>query len=331
MSLITGRVRLRTPRPLGMATIVVVVLCSGCSPRYDEMVALGTLERDRIELVAESSEPIIQVPVREGDVVEVGAVLLQQDTTRANIALAHARAEQATAQSGLTAAEAGPRQQQITAARARLEAAMSSEKTARSELQRELSLIERNLASQSGVDTLQGRVDETTARTQEIRAVLDELLEGTRSELIDQARSNHAAAHALVRDLEVTLERATIRAPISGQVEALPVEVGERPPQGSTVAVLLAGGRTYARVHLPHELRTQLAAGSRAEILLDGREPLPGRLRWVAASAAFTPYFALNQHDRSRLSYLAEIDLVEEDDSLPVGVPVEVSFPELGQ
>ena len=49
-----------------------------------------------------------------------------------------------------------------------------------------------------------------------------------------------------------------------------------------------------------------------------------------AADAAFTPYFALSQHDRSRLSYVAEIDLTgEETERLPVGIPVQVTFPDL--
>ena len=51
-------------------------------------------------------------------------------------------------------------------------------------------------------------------------------------------------------------------------------------------------------------------------------------IRWISSEAAFTPYFALTQHDRSRLSYLAEIDLTDGGD-LPAGIPVEARFPEL--
>jgi HlyD family secretion protein len=133
-----------------------------------------------------------------------------------------------------------------------------------------------------------------------------------------------------VQDLEITLERAAIKSPVRGIVESLPFELGERPPFGTTVVVVLASGRTYARVHVSEPLRAQLSPGSRAEIWLDARSaPLTGKLRWIAADAAFTPYFALNQHDRSRLSYLAEIDLDLNDDSLPIGIPVEVTFPDL--
>ena len=164
----------------------------------------------------------------------------------------------------------------------------------------------------------------------EAQAALDELLEGTRSETIDQARAMHAAAVANVEDLQVALARTTVRAPVGGVIEAVPFKTGERPPLGATVIVMLASGRTYARVHVSEPLRAQLKVGDPAEIWLDGRAAaVPGSLRWISADAAFTPYFALNQHDRSRLSYLAEIDVADNAAILPVGIPVEVSFPGL--
>jgi HlyD family secretion protein len=57
-------------------------------------------------------------------------------------------------------------------------------------------------------------------------------------------------------------------------------------------------------------------------------EPLAGTVRYISAEAAFTPYYALTQKDRTRLSYLAEVTL---DDAraaaLPAGIPVQVTLP----
>lgn len=309
------------------SVVVVAILAIGGCGGVQDLASLGTLERDRIELVAESTEPITRILVEEGDHVDIATILVQQDTARAEIALARARAEEAVARSALAEAEEGPRQQQISQGRARLTAATSAVATARLELDRELSLVKRQLTSQSKADILQGRFDESVARRDEAQAALDELLEGTRSEAIDQARSRFAVVQATVEDLKITLERAATRSPVKGTVESLPFEVGERPPFGATVAVVLASGRAYARVHVSQTLRTQLASGAEAQIWMDSHdEPLTGRLRWIAADAAFTPYFALNQHDRSRLSYLAEVDVVDADLALPIGVPVEVVF-----
>ena len=48
-----------------LLVILAGILLAGCAPDTDR-VLLGTLERDRIELVAESNEPIIGILVREG-------------------------------------------------------------------------------------------------------------------------------------------------------------------------------------------------------------------------------------------------------------------------
>jgi HlyD family secretion protein len=71
-----------------------------------------------------------------------------------------------------------------------------------------------------------------------------------------------------------------------------------------------------------------MLAGSRVAVAIDGVDGvLEGTVRFISAEAAFTPYYALTQKDRARLSYLAEVAL---DDaraaSLPVGVPVQVTI-----
>lgn len=306
------------------------LMCAGCDLQQSDL-AVGILERDRIELVADSSEPVVEIPVREGAAVVPGDVILRQQATRAEAHLADAVAQRDVALARLAEAEEGPRAQAIAQGRARLAAATSAAITADHELEREISLVAKNYSSQNTVDILQGRYDEAVARRSEAEAVLDELLEGTRSETIDQARSGYAAAAARVVELEISVARTATRSPVSGVVEALPFEVGERPGVGQVVGVVLADSPTYARVHIPEPIRTRLRPGIAAEVRIDGyAEAFGGRIRWISSEAAFTPYYALTQHDRSRLSYLAEIDLdAEGAGELPAGIPVEVRFPEL--
>ncbi len=53
---------------------------------------------------------------------------------------------------------------------------------------------------------------------------------------------------------------------------------------------------------------------------------MDGRVRWVASEPAFTPYYALTERDRGRLSYVAKVDLDQVRERLPDGVPVNVEF-----
>jgi len=309
--------------------LATALLYAGCEDSLSEIPALGTLERDRIELAADSSEPIRAILVREGQSVVPGDVLIMQSTERADAALARARADEQTAKAALAEAEQGPRAQAIDQGRARLQAARSAQVTAQHELERQKSLVERNFSTQSTVDILQGRHDESVARVEEAQSVLDELLEGTRNEKIDQARSRYAAAAATVADLTITLRRASVISPVAGTVEVLPFELGERPRPGTTVAIVLANKPVYARVHIPEPMRTRVKPNTPAKVHIDSfSEPFNAAVRWVAADASFTPYYALSERDRTRLSFLAEIDLQDtKAANLPIGVPVRVTFP----
>jgi HlyD family secretion protein len=53
---------------------------------------VGELAWDRVELSNEAAEPISGIPVREGEQVEAGALLVQLDTSRAQAVLASAKA-----------------------------------------------------------------------------------------------------------------------------------------------------------------------------------------------------------------------------------------------
>ena len=66
---------------------------------------------------------------------------------------------------------------------------------------------------------------------------------------------------------------------------------------------------------------------TRLDIRFDGIDGIrQGTVRWVSADATFTPYFALTEHDRSRLSFLAEVD-IDNASSLPTGLPLEAWIP----
>jgi HlyD family secretion protein len=94
------------------------------------------------------------------------------------------------------------------------------------------------------------------------------------------------------------------------------------------VAILLDSRRTYARIYVPEYLKSRIVPGTKMQVTIDGQpRNLQGTVRWVSADASFTPYFALTEHDRSHLSYVAEVDLPAASD-LPVGVPLEALPPE---
>lgn len=304
---------------------LAAVACGG-----DGEVLLGTLERDRVELVAEAREPIVEVAVREGDAVTEDQLLLRLDTTAIDAELAEARSRAAQAERRLAELVAGARSEQVRAARANLAGAVARAEAESKEFDRIEKLVADAMLPANALDRQRALKDGAAADERAARERLLELEHGTRVEVIDQAAAALAAARAQVAGFELSLARHTVRAPRAGVIDALPYELGERPPAGAPVAVLLAAGQPYARVYIPETRRAGVAAGDAATVRIDGTDrDWRAEVRYVSSEAAFTPYYALNERDRGRLSFLAEIVLTEpEAASLPTGIPVETRLTE---
>jgi HlyD family secretion protein len=307
--------------------VLAALFAVSCGDAENPNLVVGELASDRIELTAETNEPILRIAVAEGDDVAAGQVLVEQDAARATARLAEAEAALGQAQARLDELVRGPRAEQITAARATVEGATQDLEFRQSELQRVRDVHARGLASPDLLDRTQAALDAAQANLKLRLAQLEELLAGTTIEQLAQAEQAVRQAAAYRDGARINLERLVIRSPVDGIAESRLFELGERPNPGQPLMVVLAGRQPYARVYVPERLRIHVAAGDAVDVHIDGlAEPVKGRVRWVASEAAFTPYFALTERDRGRLSYVAKIDLDVDRDRLPDGVPVEAEF-----
>ncbi len=302
---------------LSIATLAVV----GCQPESDQGM-VGTLERNRITLTLESAEPIAAIHVADGTMVDAGTLLLEQDDARMALELSRLEAERDLAAARLAELRRGPREEAIREAQALLESAQAETVNANAELVRTRDIFERGLSNQSTLDRAETRYATARAQERARRESLDALLHGTTAEELQQAAAAVKATDAAVSGARLSLERTKLHAPVDGMVDKVLARLGERPVPGQAVAIMLDSARTYARVYVPEHLRSRITPGDELRVEIDGQpEAFTGTVRWVSADASFTPYFALTEHDRSHLSYVAEIDL-ERASKLPVGVPL---------
>ena len=317
-----------------MSLLAALALLAGCAEETPQ--ALGTLEYDRIAIPAPASERIAAIEVREGQQVEAGQLLLTLEDTRAG---AQARALEAQAEqqgSALQELEAGPRSEQLAAARARLAAAQAQARDADAYLARVQPLGERQLVAAADIDRARAAAGNASAAVRAAQAALEELEHGTRPEQLAQGEAALRAAQAQATAQQATLDDLAVRAPRAARVDSLPFEVGARPATGAAVAMLLVGDAPHARVYIPQPIRAGIDVGDAARVLLveaDGSErAFNGRVRMIRSEPSFTPYYALIGEDAARLVYLAEIELTgDEAGGLPAGLPVRAEFGQAGR
>ncbi|WP_369348695.1 HlyD family secretion protein [Stenotrophomonas sp. JAG2] len=309
---------------------VWLLLLLGC--RETDEAALGTLEWDRITVPAAAAETIVAVHVREGQQVQAGTSLLQLEPTRTAAQLQALQADAARAGQVLDELRQGPRNEDIAQARANLAAVRAQAEDAAAYYRRLQPLGRQQLVAAADVDRARAAAGNAHGVVRAAEQALLALEHGTRVEEIAQGESALQAAQAQASGQAETLRRLDLLAPRAGRVDALPYRLGDQPPVGAPLAVLLVGDRPYARVYLPEPLRVRVRVGQAATIALQGREgTLVGRVRSIRSDPGFTPYYALSGADAARLSWLAEIELTADNDAaamtqLPAGVPVRVSF-----
>ncbi len=310
-----------------MTALSGAMVLVACGQTDDANRVVGAMASDRIELTAEVSEPITEILVSEGEFVQQGQLLLRQDNNRALASSLEAEASLGQAQARLDELVRGPRSEQIAAARANLEGATASREFYETEYERAQKVYAMDLASPETLNKAKAALDSAAADLDLRRAQLQELLSGTTVEELAQAEQAVVQAQARLDYLTVDLARHELRAPVDGIADTRLFELGERPAREKVMMVVLAGKQSHARVYVPESLRVLVSPGTPALIHIDGlADAVQGRVRWVSSDAAFTPYFALTERDRGRLSYLAKVDVAEDMPRFPDGVPVEVEL-----
>lgn len=312
------------------AHVYVLACCSlfitACSDNNANL-ALGTLERDRIVLKATAAEIITQLPIQEGTTVKPGDLLIQLDDRRQLALVAQAQASLASAEANLSKLQNGARTEDIAAARSQVKGADAQLQEAQKTFERAEALVGKKLAGAAELDSARARRASAQAQQEQARENLSLLTNGTREEDLQQAEAQVALAKAALDLEQHNLAELSVRATRTGRLDHLPKHLGERTSIGEAVVTLLDAGAPYARIYVPETHRLKISTGQALKVRVDGLEEFQtGTVRWISQDPAFTPYFALNSTDRTRLVYLAEVRLPDSAADLPSGLPVQVEL-----
>ena len=307
--------------------ILISLVITACSDS-NEGVALGTLERERVIHPATTNEILIDLPVSAGQLVEKGQVIAKFDAELQQAIVAKAQAQLAQATAFLEKTLNGARPEEVAAASAKVAAANAAYTQSEANFRRAKTLVKDKLASQETLDSATAARDETFANLESAKQNLNELTNGSRVEDINSAKAQVQAAEAELKVQQKYLSDLSIKAMRAGRVDNLPWHVGERVTKGSPVVIIQANSAPYARVYIPEPYRAKLNQGMTLTVRVDGIDKdIQGELTWIATEPAFTPFYALNQEERARLMYLAEVTLPTSENNLPTGVPAQVIMP----
>jgi HlyD family secretion protein len=324
--------------------IVLSLVVAACSekPPANEVRASGHVEATDVRLAPEVGGRIILLPVKEGDRVEAGALILRLDDRDHSLAVQRAKAEQSHAEAQLRLLQAGSRQEDISQAQAQAQATRDELGAARAELanaeadlQRFEDLLQANAGSRKQRDDAATRRDVARERLRSIESQIraaDEavarLKAGARPQEIDAARARVAAAAVQVAANQEAVDDTSLVSPITGVVTEKLVEAGEVIAARSPVVVITDLSAVWADVFVPEPTVPRIKLGQQATVFTDaGGSGLTGTVTYISPKAEFTPRNVQTSEERSKLVYRIRVSVDNKDGVLKQGMPVEAVIP----
>lgn len=250
---------------------------------------------------------IIKIPATEGSEIKLDDVLIILDKGTLPEQIAAAKAELNAAEKSYNAAQKqskGTLKEELAAARANLVV-----------IEKRLS-IANELAKDNftaPLELAQLKADYENARVQLAKI---ETAQNYRSELeVAQNLARVEAARASLAALETQLEDSTIRSPVSGLLETLHVEKGERMRRDAAAATILGMDTLSVIVAVPQNDIAQISVGDMVDVTIAGAGSNKGKVTKIAS-----------QSNQSTRTFDVEVSLQNKDRKLRGGVTVEASI-----
>ena len=349
--------------------------------RHRPLQVSGFIEADEIRLGSRVGGRVAEVHCEEGQFVQPGQLLIRLeefdlDERRAEAAanLQARQAELERLQNGFRAEEkaqakarvdrltavvakmrAGPLDEEIRAAEARVALANAQQERAKSSFDRLDTLFRQEAGSVSREDidraveelkvaeeTVKVRQEElqllanATPRSEDIAASEADLEEakqawqlvvsGNRPEEIAEAKAAVAAAKASLDAVEAQLRELEITAPVAGVVEAVELQKGDLVPAGAPVLSITDISRLWVRAYVPED-RLRFRLNDEVSVTLDSfadEKPFRGRITFLASQAEFTPSNVQTPDERSKQVFRIKVMLLDGLDRLRPGMPADV-------
>jgi HlyD family secretion protein len=284
----------------------------------------GYAEDDYVYAAAASAGTIASMPVAEGQLVHKGDVLFVLETSQQQAQYDAARARADAAEATLANLKTGSRQEEIDVTKAQLMKAGADLSLAQQNLARTQDLFDRGLTPVATLDQGKASVKAAQAAVDQLTAQLKVQQLPARDAQQIAAEANVAAAKADAATARAALETRTVTAPADGRVERLYYKAGEVVAVGAPVAALSGAGTMKVLFYVSEADRQQFTLGQQVAVSCDGcAAGLTASISRFASDPQFTPPIIYSRDERSRLSFLTEAVMEQQNAVLP-GQPVSI-------
>ena len=269
-----------------------------------------------VEIKSNVGGEVVRLPVKEGDWVRKGDLLVELDTTNLKNKLIQAKADLESAKAKLSTLLAGERPQEIAKARESLKQAEIKLTDAKIKLDRQNELFSQGFISKQDRDTAQREYELAMSNYNTASSSLSLMLEGAREQDIVSAKASVLKAEVSYEQAASDVKDARIYAPFAGTIMEKDVEEGEKVTSGignsggGTVILTIGDLSSMKILTKVNEVDiTKVKTGQDVEITLDAirGEKYHGRVTDIAS---------LGKIENNIVTYEVTIEILDADKTL---------------
>jgi membrane fusion protein YbhG len=277
----------------------------------------GTIETDEAHVASRYGGRVAKILAQEGDSLNAGQVLVELEAGELP-----ARRDQAAAT--LAESEAGPRKEEIAAAKNDWESQQAELVFALADEKRTMELFDKNTVSTTERDRAVTRARGQEKSVAAAKSRYELLLAGTRPERIAQARAQLSEIDAQLREMKIL-------APTNSVLEVLSVKTGDVLPANREVATLLLPQHLWVRVFVPEPWLGKIRVGQAVRVRVDSfpDRDFKGNVEQVGRAAEFTPRNVQTVEERIKQVFAIKVRLPNDGDLLRAGMAADVFFPDV--
>jgi len=254
----------------------------------DVIYSSGTVESQEVDVSAQISARVVEKRISKGDQVEKGDTLFLLDDN-------------------LLQTREGEIDAGIQSMRAQITAAQLDLQNVKTNLDRLQKAFDVGSIPKSKLDDVQTAYESGQSRLKSLRAKTEQL----------EAQRN---------TLNVQLGYCVVTSPITGLVQADPVDEGELAIMGSTLAELVDLSDTWVEIYVSETDLPYVKIGESAKVHLDSSptEPYTGKVSFISQQAEFTPKNIQTKKERVKLVFAVRVKINNDSRQFKPGLPVDV-------
>lgn len=311
------------------------------------MTLNGTIEADDILVGSKIGGRVMEVLVKEGDIVKEDEVIIRlddaeliarRDQTLASIKQAEERVKEREAYLQLVIS--GNREQEIERAKADWEAVKAKLDLAIKDEERYKALYEKGVVSRQQRDNAVNQVMVLRKEATSAKKTYDLMKSGFRKEEIAQAEAELTLAKASLEqakfslnEIETQLEEMTIRAPKNAIVEVCDLFPGDLLGVNQSAITLILPNRLWIRIYIPENYLGYMKENAKVEVKVDSfpKDIFYGYVEQINRKAEFTPRNIQSVEERVNLVFGVKVRLDNSSGKLRAGMSADVTFPEVNK